>query len=270
MVEIIHVSDFHVGSKEFREDYLYNVIDYINENKPDIVISTGDLTHKAKKEQYERVREYISMIKVPILNVCGNHDVRNNGVVFFERFIGPRRSVLTLDDKDIFFMGMRSPRDNTSEGELGDPQIEWMVDHLKRNDKKLKVLALHHHLVAVPSAGAKRNTVVDAGEVLQLIQDYDIDLVLQGHRHVPHTWRFGNSVLLYSGTSASEKVRADDKPCFNQISLYEDELEVYVVDSIKLDKNLLIHQKRGETNYIKPRRARIDHIIHSKVFQKSF
>jgi 3',5'-cyclic AMP phosphodiesterase CpdA len=270
MVELIQISDLHYGSNEFNEDCLLNVIDYINDVRPDAVICTGDLTHKAKKYQYEDIAKYLAEIKVPFFNTIGNHDVKNNGVVFFERYIGPRRWKINLNDNDTLIIGLRSPRDNTSEGELGDEQLEWMVNQLKNSDNKLRILALHHHLVDVPYAGAKRNTLIDAGEVLELTQAYDIDLVLMGHRHVPHVWRFGNSVLLYCGTTSSDKVRADESPCFNQISLDEDELEVYVVDSRTLKKNLLISQKRGENDYIRPRKTKIDHIIQTKVFQKSF
>ena len=52
MVEIIQISDLHYGSREFQEECLLNVIDYINNYKPDAVICTGDITHKAKKTQY--------------------------------------------------------------------------------------------------------------------------------------------------------------------------------------------------------------------------
>ena len=269
MVELIQISDLHYRSREFNEDYILNVIDYINDTRPDAVICTGDLTHKAKKYQYEDIAKYIAQIKVPIFNVISNHDAKNNGIVFFERYIGPRRWKVIIDNKDTIIIGVRSLRDNTSEGELGDEQLEWMVQQLKKCNNKLRILALHHHLVAVPYAGAKRNTLIDAGEALELTQAYNIDLVLMGHRHVPHAWRFGNATLLYCGTTSSDKVRADESPCFNRISLYEDELEVFVVDSQTLNKTLLISQKRGES-YIRPRKARIEHLIQTKVFQNSF
>jgi 3',5'-cyclic AMP phosphodiesterase CpdA len=270
MVELIQISDLHYGSREFREDYLLNAIEYINNFKPDAVICTGDLTHKAKKNQYEEIAHYLDDIKVPIYSTVGNHDAKNNGIVFFERYIGPRRWAANIDHKDALIIGVRSPRDNTSEGELGDEQLEWMVNQLKSSDKKLRILALHHHLVAVPYAGTKRDTLIDAGEVLEITQTYDIDLVLMGHRHCPHVWMLGDTALLYCGTSSSDKVRADESPCFNQISLYEDALEVHTIDSNTLEKNLLISQKRGEIDYIRSRKNRIDHIIQTKVFQDTY
>lgn len=70
----------------------------------------------------------------------------------------------------------------------------------------------------------------------------------------------------YCGTTASEKVRADDAPCFNQISLYQNELKISVVNSKNLQKSLLFHQIRGKMNYIKPHTARIEHIMKSNIF----
>ena len=267
MVEIVQISDLHYYSKEFRLDCLENIIEYVNDKKPDAVVCTGDLTHHARKHEYIEISELIKNIKVPMLNVIGNHDSHNHGVVFFERYVGPRRSVLKIENKDTIIIGIRSARDNTSEGEIGDEQLEWIIKQLKENEDKIKVLALHHHVVAVPSAGFKRTTLVDAGEILQVAQDYEIDLILQGHRHVPHAWIFGNSVLLYCGTSCSNKVRADDSPCFNEISIFEDKLEVRVVDSSTLNDHLLISQNRGEIDYIRSRNDRINHLIKTKIFQ---
>lgn len=268
MVEIIHISDLHYGSSEFRIDCLKNIVEYINDYKPDAVICTGDFTHHARKHEYLAISELIKEINVPMLNVIGNHDSLNHGVVFFERFIGPRRTILELDNMVI--IGIRSPRDNTSEGEIGDEQLEWLINQLKENEDKLKVLALHHHVVAVPSAGFKRTTLVDAGEILQVAQDYGIDLIMQGHRHVPHAWLFGNSVLLYCGTTTSNKVRAEDAPCFNEITIHEDKLEVRVVDSLTFNKDLLIVQNRGNIDYIRSRNDRLNHLIQTRIFQDSF
>ncbi len=166
----------------------------------------------------------------------------------------------------MLIIGIRSSRDNSSEGEIGDEQLEWIIKQLKENEEKIKILALHHHVVAVPSAECKRSTLVDAGELLQVAQDYEIDLILQGHRHVPHAWIFGDSILLYCGTSTSGKVRADDTPCFNEISIHEDKLEVRVVDSYSLKKHLLISQNRGNIDYLKPRNDRINHLIRTNIF----
>ncbi len=45
LVEIIQISDLHYDSG-FRKEYMENVISYINNTMPDVVICTGDIVHK--------------------------------------------------------------------------------------------------------------------------------------------------------------------------------------------------------------------------------
>ena len=60
---------------------------------------------------------------------------------------------------------------------------------------------LHHHLVAVPNTGRERNTVSDAGDVLALLSASKVDLVLSGHKHVPHVWSVDGVMVVTSGTA---------------------------------------------------------------------
>ncbi len=275
MLEIVHISDFHYGSNDFQPEYLENIIKYINdnENKISLVVVTGDLTHKGRPKEYEEIKQYLDRIKVKILCVMGNHDARNNGIMFFEKYIGDRRSKIVLEKEDAIILGLNSARDDISEGELGDEQIDWMIHQFLANPKKIRIIALHHHLISVPYSGKQRNTLVDAGEVLEVTRLFNINLVLMGHRHVPHAWILSsgstNTTLLYCGTSASDKTRANEPPCFNHIFLDENSVKVYVVNSTNLEKSLLLETKNGKVEFVKLRRARIDHIIQTKVFKNS-
>jgi predicted phosphodiesterase len=97
--------------------------------------------------------------------------------------------------------------------------------------------------------------------MLEFAQLYKIDLILSGHRHVPHAWVIGATTFLYCGTSSSEKVRADEAPSFNYITLDQGDLEVYIVNSTDFKKNLLLTRKEGRTKFIRPRRTRIEHLL---------
>jgi predicted phosphodiesterase len=125
---------------------------------------------------------------------------------------------------------------------------------------------VHHHLVPVPLSGQKFTTVRDAGEILEFTQLFEIDLVLMGHRHVPHAYVIGPTTYLYCGTSTSKKVRADDTPSFNHIFLHEGDLEVYMVNSINLEKHLLLERKEHQTEFVRPRKTRIEHLLASEVW----
>jgi len=60
---IYHISDIHIGSSYFVEEYGKNVIKIINNDNCDILAVTGDLTHEGHYIDYKKVREYINKIK---------------------------------------------------------------------------------------------------------------------------------------------------------------------------------------------------------------
>ncbi|NVM44443.1 MAG: metallophosphoesterase [Candidatus Lokiarchaeota archaeon] len=266
MVEIVHISDFHYGN-EFVPEYMENVISYIEDKKPDVVICTGDLVHKGRVTQFHAVLPYIQRIRniTKMLIVPGNHDAKNSGLIYFEKIIGPRRSRLILDELDTLIVGVCSARDDMSEGMIGDEQLDFCGRCFNKNLEN-RILALHHHLIPVPLSGQKFTTVRDAGEILEFTQLFELDLVLMGHRHVPHAYVIGPTTFLYCGTSTSKKVRADDSPSFNHIILDKGDIEVFMVNSINLERNLLLERKLSRTKFVRPRRTRIEHLLSSDVW----
>jgi 3',5'-cyclic AMP phosphodiesterase CpdA len=256
----------HYGS-EFVPEFLDNIIEYISKERPDVVICTGDVVHKGRIQQFQAMLPYIQRIRnlARMLIVPGNHDSKNSGLVYFEKIIGPRRSRMILDNKDTIIVGLCSAKDDMSEGMIGDEQLDYCGRCFDKNLEN-RILALHHHLIPPPLSGQKFTTIRDAGEVLELTQLFEIDLVLMGHRHVPHAYVIGPTTFLYCGTSTSKKVRADDCPGFNHIFLDEGDLEVYMVNSTNLEKSLLLERKENRTTFVRPRRTRIEHLLTSAVW----
>ena len=91
----------------------------------------------------------------------------------------------------------------------------------------LKVLALHHHLLPVPGTGRERNICYDAGDTLQVLIRSGVDLVLSGHKHVPHVWRLEDLVVATAGTCSSLRLRGKIKPCYNVIMLENNHMRIY-------------------------------------------
>ena len=266
MVDIVHISDLHYPS-EFIPECLENIIGYIEEKKPDVVICTGDLIHNGRVSQFHAILPYIERIRnaTKFVAVPGNHDSKNSGLIFFEKLIGPRRSRLIIEEKDTLIVGLCSARDDMSEGMIGDEQLDYAGRCFDKNLEN-RILALHHHLIPVPLSGQKFTTVRDAGEILEFTQLFELDLVLMGHRHVPHAYVIGPTTFLYCGTSTSKKVRADDRPSFNHILLDEGDIEVHIVDSKSLESTLLLERKLSRTKFVRPRRTRIEHLLSSSVW----
>ncbi|MHA1748903.1 MAG: metallophosphoesterase family protein, partial [Promethearchaeota archaeon] len=247
--------------------WMENIIGYIEETKPDVVICTGDLVHKGRVSQFREILPYIQRIRniTKFLAVPGNHDAKNSGLIYFEKIIGRRRSRLILDERDTLIVGLCSASDDIASGQIGDEQLDWAGRQFDKNLEN-RVLALHHHLIPVPMSGQKFTTVKDAGELLEFTQLFEIDLVLMGHRHVSHGWIIGPTTFLYCGTSTSKKVRADDSPSFNHIILNEGDIEVNIVNSTNLESTLLLERKLSRTKFVRPRRTRIEHLLSSSVW----
>ncbi len=283
MVEIIHFSDLHLGCGDFRKEYLENVINYIDDVNPDIVICTGDIVHKGRLNQYEAIVPYLNRIKEKhaFLIVPGNHDVKNSGIIRFERAIGPRRTKKILEEKDTLVVGLCSAKDDVSTGEIGDEQLEWVASQFNQytdsegNNTRYenRIIALHHHVIGVPYNGRKATTLTDAGEIIELTQLMNIDLVLMGHKHIPHAYIIEGqndrgTAFIYCGTSSSIKVRADEAPSFNHIFLEKGSLTVNIVNSDMLEETVLLSRKEGHTKFVRPRQARIEHLLKVKQFDE--
>src|SRR5205823_11688003 len=71
---ILHVSDLHFGT---REDPAVEraVAGLIGDVGPDLVIASGDLTHRGRPEQHERVARFLTGLGPPVLAIPGNHDI---------------------------------------------------------------------------------------------------------------------------------------------------------------------------------------------------
>ncbi|MHA1732056.1 MAG: metallophosphoesterase family protein [Promethearchaeota archaeon] len=268
MPEIVHISDLHIGSQSFRKKYLTNVLEYINhEVKNDLVVCTGDVTNGGRVAEFKKARKYFDQMEVPLLCVPGNRDAKRNGLYFYEKFFGPRISKHQLQDATI--LALNSAISDMREGYLGNFQLHWIANQLKEAETPNKVLALHHHLIPVPDAGREMDTIMDAGDVLEMTQMFKCTLVLCGDRHVPYAWVIGPTTFVYAGTCSSKKVRGDEDPSFNHISISSsgDDLEVHTVSSVSLEKTLLIKRVAGRTKFVRHRKTRIEHLLNSDLYQ---
>lgn len=223
-MEIIQLSDIHVGS-QFQEEIFDKVIDEVNELKPDAIIITGDLTNEGLVREYEKCKQLISKINVEkIIAISGNHDYRNTGYLVFKKFF-PFQAINELSD-DIVLVTLGTARPDRNEGEVGYRQTLWLERTMKKYENKVKILAMHHHLISIPDSGSERVTILDAGDVLRTILDCNVDLVLCGHKHRPWIWKFNNLEIVNAGTSASERMRGFFENTYNIIKIDNSKIQV--------------------------------------------
>jgi len=216
-LKLIQISDIHVGS-QFQESKFNQVIEEVNELKPDAILITGDLTNEGLISEYEKCKKLISKLTCKkIITISGNHDYRNSGYLVFKKFF-PFETVNELDE-DVVLVTIGTARPDRNEGEVGYRQNLWLERTMKKYQNKIKILAMHHHLVGIPDTGSDRVTVIDAGDVLRTILDTKVELVLCGHKHRPWIWNFKDLSIVNAGTASSDRARGLFENTYNIITI---------------------------------------------------
>jgi Icc protein len=227
-VLIAQLSDVHVGGGRYREDLPRTAIAEINDAEPDLVVVAGDLTDDGYPDQYPRAKQELAALAGPeVVLVPGNHDARNVGYLRFEDTFGARdsRRRLTLADTEVALVAVDTSKPDLDEGEVGREHYPWIQEAFG-GPADLRVFVCHHHLMPIPGTGRERNQVLDAGDVLSLLRQAEVDLVLSGHRHVPFVWPVAGMFLVHSGTVSTLRTRGFPHPAYNLIRVAEQRISV--------------------------------------------
>ncbi len=214
---IVQLSDLHVGS-QFLQDKFNVLKDELDALNPDVIVITGDLTNEGLVKEYEKCKTLLAGLHAKkIIVISGNHDYRNTGYLLFKKFF-PFETINELSD-DVVLVTLGTARPDRNDGEVGYRQHLWLERTMQKHKDKVKILAMHHHLIAIPDTGSDQQTVVDAGDVLRSIMNSNVDLVLCGHKHRPWVWNFGKLMVVNAGTATSERVRGLFENTYNIITI---------------------------------------------------
>jgi 3',5'-cyclic-AMP phosphodiesterase len=238
---ITQLSDLHCGSPFFDGDLLTNAVNETLAVNPDLVVIGGDLTTEGYAHEFRTAQQHLEPLfrhGLNVLVVPGNHDSKNVGYLHFRDTFGagdvPDKGDRCLSlsvpcfDGDPFrvqVVAIDSSKPDLAEGEVGRERYRWIRQQFDV-DADFKIFVLHHHLVPVPGTGRERNTVWDAGDVLALLAELDVDVVLSGHKHVPHVWLLGHVLLVNSGTVSSYRLRGYTRPSYNVLEVTPSEVRV--------------------------------------------
>lgn len=243
MRSLLHISDVHFGPPH-RSQLSEAVLRFIDDDPPDAVVVSGDLTQRAKPEQFRQARRFVDRIPVPTLVVPGNHDVPMYRV--WERLFSPfgaYRKHFAEDlepiyrDDEMILVGINTAHGWTlKEGRISLSRLLELRDLLADvPSKTFKVVVAHHHLIPPPRFGTQR-VATNAFEAIDVFSSVGVDLILSGHLHQSY---IGNSeefypkgrpplVILHSGTTTSSRGRGSerDKNTCNRIWMDAESLRV--------------------------------------------
>lgn len=185
---ILHVSDLHFGRNDKAES-IEALARLIEEVRPELVLASGDLTHRGLRTQHDRVAEFLRGLALPVLSIPGNHDIP---YTFPKRFTRPWAEFERLWEttepvyrsEQIVAVGLNSVRPwRHQSGRLKPHQVERAAEVFREApDGALRVVALHHHLLGAPWRSRKK-PVAKRNAVLRGLVDAGAELILAGHIH---------------------------------------------------------------------------------------
>ena len=227
----------------FRRRSLRTAIKEINALSPDAVLVTGDLTENGLISEFQTASKELRKLRAKkILCVSGNHDYRSTGYLLFKEFFSFSQ-VTEMDDVVIVILS--SARPDRDDGEVGHRQNLWLENILEKYTGKVKVVAIHHHIIPVPDTGADQITIVDAGDVLRSLIKSKVDLVLCGHRHRPWRWKIEDMLVVHAGSVSCEKLRGFFCNSYNVLKIEKKKIDakLKIVDGNYVDFEEIVKRR---------------------------
>lgn len=227
MRTILHISDVHFGPPHLPK-VSEGVLDFVAQHQPSLVVLSGDLTQRAKPEQFQQARAFVDRFPVPVVVVPGNHDVPLYRV--WERAFNPfgcyrkhfsEELEPTFRDDELLIVGINTAFGWTvKEGRIKLGRLLEVARIFEEAPAGLfKIVIAHHHLIPPPNFGSQR-VLGNAYEAMELFSSVGVDLILSGHQHQTY---IGNSeefypkkgrppvVVLHSGTTTSRRGRGAER-----------------------------------------------------------
>ncbi len=236
-LRIAQISDIHVGEPTFQPEVMASIIEKINRMKPDVTVVAGDITAAGYEWEFDEAADWLRRIESPKVVIPGNHDSRNVGYIHFKRLFGERFSRFRqefeaeraerLRATGFTVVAVDSSDPDLNEGHIGRERYPWIREQFEWSDD-IKIFAIHHHLVSIPGTGRERNIITDAGDLLAVLTQLDIDVILSGHKHVPFFWGLNGILVANSGTAATKRVRGLTPSSWNELQVDASTIKVFL------------------------------------------
>ena len=174
---VLHLSDLHFGRNDKLES-IEALGRLVEEARPELVIASGDLTHRGLRTQHEKASAFLRGLDLPVLAIPGNHDIP---YTFPKRFTSPWEEFERLWEttepvyrsETLVVVGLNSVRPwRHQSGRVRDAQVQRAAEAFAAApESALRIVTFHHHLLGAPWRSrkkpvAKRNRVL-AGHIHQ-------------------------------------------------------------------------------------------------------
>lgn len=202
---LLQISDLHFGPPYVERvgEAVLRIAPHLN---PDAIIVSGDLTQRAKREQFEAAKAFLAMMpSVPQLVIPGNHDVplyrlyerMTNPHGLYKEIITPDLNpVLRIRSAVIAGLDSTAPHTAISNGRIFKSQLDNCARIFQEApDDAIRIVVAHHHFAPAPDY-LKDSIMPKAKRAMARFADLRVELILGGHLHRAYV---GNSLDFYPG-----------------------------------------------------------------------
>lgn len=236
---LLHLSDLHFGHID--PATLNPLTEIAQRMKPDLVVISGDLTQRARTQEFQAAKDFLTRLPKPQLVIPGNHDIPLYNL--YDRFVGrlERYKQFITDDLHPFYrddqiavVGVNTARSLTfKNGRVSVSQMQMVRDRFCELDKSIVKVVVTHHPFDHPAGFDERDLVGRARLAMEHFADCGADLLLAGHLHVGHTGstatryplRGRAALVVQAGTATSTRGRGEANS-FNCLRIEADHLTV--------------------------------------------
>lgn len=246
-IKLLHISDLHFGPPYVPEvgEAALRIASKLN---TDAVIISGDLTQRARREQFVSAKQFLDRLpKSPQLVIPGNHDVPLYRI--YDRLFRPHalyqeiitaelNPVLKIRGAVIAGLDSTAPRTAISNGQI----FKWQLDACEHvfcdvPSDHARIVVAHHHFAPAPDYLHDSN-MPKAKRAIERFADLKVDMILGGHLHRAY---IGNSLDFYPGshrdrgiiiaqcgttTSRRGRGREREKNSLNQIEIWANKITI--------------------------------------------
>jgi 3',5'-cyclic AMP phosphodiesterase CpdA len=223
MHTLIHLSDLHFGRVD--QALVQPLTSVIGQIQPDLIAVSGDLTQRARPEQFQQAQAFLRTLPSPQIIVPGNHDVPLYNI--YGRFVlglARYRRYITQDlepfyaDAKVAVLGLNTARAFTFKGgRINAAQIARIQQRLYPLSADVLKIVVTHHPFDLPERYTDRALVGHARMAMERLSACGIDLLLAGHLHISHagptTLRFQTgkhaALIIQAGTATSTRGRGE-------------------------------------------------------------
>ena len=187
-LRVLQVSDLHAGTEE-EPEVEGDLRTLVRESGPELVVVSGDLTHRNTAAQHDRAATLLRSLEAPLLVIPGNHDIPRWPPWRFTRtFDEFRRQWPELEpvysSERLVVCGLNSVRPWKQQGgAVRSSQIERVRETFAAAPAPaFRMVAVHHHLLGAPWRSTKR-TIANRSGLLGSLVDAGAELIVSGHVH---------------------------------------------------------------------------------------